>query len=762
MDVIVLVVGVMAGLGLAAASLRAAVIERRRRRSMVDVAALVASASAGAGTNALLDSALERALSDDATAVLELDEVLLERTDLSSFRPELGTWTEVKVFRMPWGNDYAMAANRLDLVHFKLEVWEAELMRLMDGTRTVNELVVTEMSERGFDPEGVSGLVASLDQAGFFSPRLVDVERAVELAIEPPPAPTRSLGRFLRTLQVSWDGAQRLVRAMYDHGMRWFFDVRGLAPAVAVATIGLVAFIAAERSGRFTLTETSPPLESLLLLGLGFLLTFFHELGHALVLIHNQRRIKDAGFMLYFGSPSFFVDATDGLMLDRWQRVAQSFAGPFSEMVLAGVASIIVWTVPTWPGSQFLYKFAVLNYFVIFLNLVPLLELDGYWILSDVIQVPDLRPRALEFTQHELWHKLRVREGMTLQEVGLTLYGLLGAVFTVFVLASAAYFWRSRFGGLLKSLWNGGAVGRVLLALLILFIAGPAIRGLIDAIRATARRLASLARRINFRLQSSWRIEAAELIDALPAFEDLPEDLLSDLSGRVRLRTIHAGQAVFRQGDRASAFYVVREGTVRIETEHPETGDVRVLNTLRRGDSFGELGLIAAAPRSATARAVDEVELFEVEKSTFDRLLADEIDAPEFGHTLQSLAELRELSPFRHLLADDLSEVLRHGGWVSASPGTELIRQGEPGDAFYAIGAGKADIVRDGVLIDTIGIGGFFGELALLHDAPRSATVIARTPIRAFRLERLAFEKLLADSFRAGTLRTTIDRSWEH
>ena len=45
---------------------------------------------------------------------------------------------------------------------------------------------------------------------------------------------------------------------------------------------------------------------------------------------------------------------------------------------------------------------------MIFLNLIPLLELDGYWILSEtLVQVKDLRPRSMEFVQHDLWHKVR-------------------------------------------------------------------------------------------------------------------------------------------------------------------------------------------------------------------------------------------------------------------------------------------------------------------------------------------------------------------
>ena len=758
MQLAVLIVAALVALALAGASIRALLAERARRRSMVDLGPLLLRADGDLD----IAGAVAHAVKDAESVGPDLEAVLIAHTDYSSFRPTLAPWVQIKVFHLPWGNDYAVAANLRDLVHFRFEVWEAELMGKMDGSRTVGELVVGGMEGRGFDPDGVSSLVSTLEGEGFFSSAPADAQKAVAEAIKPAAGPASAIAVFLRTLQVSWDGAERFVDAWYRGGMRLFFRPGGFIPATIIAAVGLVAFFDVERSGRFTLGVTTAAAESLVLLALALGLTFFHELGHALVLVHNGRRIKNAGFALYFGSPAFFVEATDGLMLDRWQRITQSLAGPFSELVLAGVASVIVWRFPTWGGSQLLYKFAVLNYIVIFLNLVPLLELDGYWLLSDLIQVPDLRPRSLQFTQHDLWHKVRGRERLTLQELGLAVYGLLGAVFTVFVLIGTAYFWRERFGGLLTSLWNGGIAGRTLLVLLILFVGGPVIRGGIAGLRAIGRRGLSIVRRIRFRRETAWRVEAAELIDALPAFESLPEDLLSDLAGHVQLASVHPGQPIFRQGDRATAFFVIRRGTVRVETEHPDTGDIEVLNTLGRGEAFGELGLLGAAPRSATVRAEDEVELFTVDKGTFDRLLADEIRAPEFGHTLQSLAELRELSPFRHLQASELADVLGHGDWITAAPGQELIREGDFGDAFYAIGAGQVEVIHAGTTIRSIGPGGYFGELALLRHAPRSATVIARTPVRAFRLDRNGFDHLLADAFRSGALRDAIDRTWEH
>ena len=70
------------------------------------------------------------------------------------------------------------------------------------------------------------------------------------------------------------------------------------------------------------------------------------------------------------------------------------------------------------------------------------------------------------------------------------------------------------------------------------------------------KRVGELVARVRFRAERSWRVEAAALIDALPAFDDLDEDVLSDLAGRVTAVTLRDGQAIFRRGDVADAFYV--------------------------------------------------------------------------------------------------------------------------------------------------------------------------------------------------------------
>jgi len=97
------------------------------------------------------------------------------------------------------------------------------------------------------------------------------------------------------------------------------------------------------------------------------------------------------------------------------------------------------------------------------------------------------------------------------------------------------------------------------------------------------------------------------------------------------------------------------------------------------------------------------------------------------------------------------SELLRlrqHGSWVNVPPGTAVVEQGDVGDAFFAVGDGQFEIVVDGRRVGSCEPGGHFGELALLSDAPRAATVRSLTPARVFRLDRTGFQQLVASAFR--------------
>lgn len=85
---------------------------------------------------------------------------------------------------------------------------------------------------------------------------------------------------------------------------------------------------------------------------------------------------------------------------------------------------------------------------------------------------------------------------------------------------------------------------------------------------------------------------------------------------------------------------------------------------------------------------------------------------------------------------------------IDVPSGSEIIREGTPGDYFYVVAEGTVTFAVGDETVGTAGEGSSFGELALLHQAPRAATVAARTDCRLFRLDQSTFKRILARQMR--------------
>jgi MFS family permease len=100
---------------------------------------------------------------------------------------------------------------------------------------------------------------------------------------------------------------------------------------------------------------------------------------------------------------------------------------------------------------------------------------------------------------------------------------------------------------------------------------------------------------------------------------------------------------------------------------------------------------------------------------------------------------LRRVPIFRPLPMPAIENLARYVVHVEAPAGVKVVEQGQPGDSYYVITSGEAEAIGDGRVIRTMGPGDGFGEIALIRQWPRTATVRARTNLSLYRLDRGPF-----------------------
>ena len=92
-------------------------------------------------------------------------------------------------------------------------------------------------------------------------------------------------------------------------------------------------------------------------------------------------------------------------------------------------------------------------------------------------------------------------------------------------------------------------------------------------------------------------------------------------------------------------------------------------------------------------------------------------------------ARLKDVSFFSSISEQDLAAVAEQADEVSVTAGSVLAREGELGDKFFVIESGTADVTRGGEPVAKLGAGDFFGEIALIREERRTATVTATSPM---------------------------------
>jgi len=236
----------------------------------------------------------------------------------------------------------------------------------------------------------------------------------------------------------------------------------------------------------------------------------------------------------------------------------------------------------------------------------------------------------------------------------------------------------------------------------------------------------------------------------LPFFSELGPDAFLAVLRSLVVRRLEDGAVVTRQGEPGTALYLVAAGEVRVVVSEA-TGD-REIAHLFESSLFGEMALITDQPRSASVVVVGEADVIEVSKEALARVtrqipaLKEVLDRFTRERLIKNLMQTSPLfTPFTKAQQSDL---LRRFEGHEVEPGTEVIRQGEPGQGLFVVLTGKLEVVaQDGgqaVPLAQLQTGDICGEMSLLAHQLTSATVRAVTRATVLFLAREYVERLTA------------------
>ncbi|KAF4467308.1 cAMP-dependent kinase regulatory subunit [Fusarium albosuccineum] len=232
-------------------------------------------------------------------------------------------------------------------------------------------------------------------------------------------------------------------------------------------------------------------------------------------------------------------------------------------------------------------------------------------------------------------------------------------------------------------------------------------------------------------------------------FSHLEDEQSAQILGALVEKPIPAkGIKVISQGDAGDYFYVVEKGSFDVYVNPAGTlqpgpdGMGNQVGNIQAGGSFGELALMYNAPRAATVISAESgCTVWALDRVTFRRILMESTFARRrmYESFLEEVPLLATLTPYER---SKIADALETKKFVS---GDIIINEGDPGHSFYLLESGQADAFKGQPenKVRHYVKGDFFGELALLNDAPRAASVMATSDVKVATLGKSAFQRLL-------------------
>jgi putative peptide zinc metalloprotease protein len=170
-----------------------------------------------------------------------------------------------------------------------------------------------------------------------------------------------------------------------------------------------------------------------------FAVMTIHEFGHGLALKHYGGKVEEMGFLILYFIPAFYCNVSDAWMLNKRERIRVTLAGGYIQIFLWSLATI-GWRLlaPETLANRICLITIAFTAIQTLFNFNPLIRLDGYYLLSDYLEIPNLRPKAIAYVKGRL---LSLLTGIKLQGKALSrrekrlffYYGTASSLFTALI-----------------------------------------------------------------------------------------------------------------------------------------------------------------------------------------------------------------------------------------------------------------------------------------------------------------------------------------
>jgi CRP-like cAMP-binding protein len=229
-------------------------------------------------------------------------------------------------------------------------------------------------------------------------------------------------------------------------------------------------------------------------------------------------------------------------------------------------------------------------------------------------------------------------------------------------------------------------------------------------------------------------------------FNQLSDGALGFLALNAKPIKMKQGSDLIVQGDNGREVYFLLAGSLSVRVRS-EAGEFIQLATLGAGVLIGELAILEKSPRTATVTANEEITYIVFSEQVFKDLLSKfQADFNKIKQRIMLSRFMASVNLFKNFPTEIMSLFVESADMINFPAGHNVVEEGEEDKTFYLLLKGKLDVLKNGKKVAELRQGDFFGEIALIVNVPRTATIHTTEECLFLYIEAKNFWKILSEN----------------